>query len=178
MKNRLLSFALSVAMIASVAGFALSAQAAGPVQSTVTITGTVADVLTLTVSPTTFSFGTGLNFLGANATYGNCPQANGARYLGPNVVTTVQSNHSYDLTRSATGTFPVGRIFVREHSGFAGCGDTGNGIGLVGGPVTTVSNHAPSANGQDTEFFFFDVHVEDPADSYTATITYTAAVHV
>jgi hypothetical protein len=170
-KQRFLGLALALALLGSI-GFAATASAQTDSEA-ITLNASVADVLILNVNTSGFSFGSNLNFLGQNANYGVCDLAPGARYISPDITTTVHSNRTYDITRHATGNFPVGRIFVKNY-GFSTCADTGNGIPLVMGPETIVDD-APAANGaQDTELFLFDVLVADPAGTYNATVTYEA----
>ena len=160
-RKRLMAIAMIAALFGSL-GFGLQARAA--TSGTVTIDASVADVLTLTVDPGSFTFGSDLNFLGANAAQGSCAFSTGARYFSPNVTTTVQSNRAYDLTRAGSGSFPVGRIGVREHAPITTCADlTTMPIPLTAGPNTIVAAHPATANGQDTEFFVFDVLVDSPA---------------
>jgi hypothetical protein len=169
-KQRFIGLALALALLASV-GFAATSRAAD--NETITVNASVADVLILTVNTSGFSFGTNLNFLGDNAANGVCPLNPGARYISPDVTTTVQSNRAYDVTRFATGDFEADRIFVKQF-GFSSCADLGNGIPLVMGPETIVNDAPASANGQYTEMFFFDVLVADAAGAHSATVKYQA----
>jgi hypothetical protein len=170
-KQRFLGLALALALLGSI-GFAATASAQTDSEA-ITLNASVADVLILNVNTSGFSFGTNLNFLGQNANYGVCDLAPGARYISPDITTTVWSNRTYDVTRFATGDFPEGRIFVKNF-GFSSCADTGNGIPLIEGPETIVDDHLPAAGAQDTELFLFDVLVDSPSDTYDATVTYEA----
>jgi hypothetical protein len=169
-KQRLIGLALSLALLGTI-GFAATSRAAD--NETITLEASVADVLILTVNTSGFSFGNNLNFLGQNANYGACDLAPGARYISPDITTTVQSNRTYDVTRFASGNFPVGRIFVKNF-GFSSCADTGNGIPLVMGPETIVDDAPATAGAQDTELFLFDVLVDSPSATYSATVLYQA----
>jgi hypothetical protein len=176
-KQRLLGLALALALLGTI-GFAATANAAD--NETITVDASVADVLILTVNTSGFSFGSNLNFLGQNANHGSCannddPGDSGATYLSPNITTTVQSNRTYDVTRFATGTFEVGRIFVAQGAAFVDCATNDNTrIPLVMGPEIIVDNAPANASGQNTEVFSFDVRVPDPAASYNATVKYQA----
>ena len=99
MKHRRLDPALALAMLGS-AGIGLTNQAKADTGGTVTITGTVAPVLSLHLSTDHISFGT-VDILGTKSgTYnilGVCPLGNGARYISKDYTATVVSSTNFDL---------------------------------------------------------------------------------
>jgi hypothetical protein len=168
-KRRLFSVALMAALLMSL-GLASTSRAA---DDSVTVTGSVADVLTLTLNYESVTFGTDLNFLGQNAAVGACDLSPGARYLSPNVTATVQSNKAFDIERTPAGNFPAGRILV-ESGGWVDCASAlTNAVAVDPGTDTVVSNEPASASFAYTDIFYFDVLVDSPAASYNATISYT-----
>jgi hypothetical protein len=175
-KQRFLGLALALALLGSI-GFAATASAE-TVKDDVVFDASIADVLTITVSPSSFTFGSNLNFKGANAQYGYCPNGNGVTYLGPyspGVVVTVESNRPYELTREVTpyGTFLENRLYVKE-SGWVDCAENAGSRQLLTTGPESIGTGGPTAGTDHVNFFSFDVRVEDAAGPFGASIFYSA----
>lgn len=180
-KHRILGLALSLALLGTF-GLSLTASADTETQD-ITVTAEVVDTLTLTLNTNAIDFGQNLNFLGQGAGAGITACTNpadtgiqGARYVSPNVVATVQSNRTYDVGRGSTS--PDLTTLASENRGWVGSGAfTGCSTGAQS--LTYTINHpylaqgAAASMGQSyTEFYMLDVLTDSPADIYSATITY------
>lgn len=177
-KQRILSFGLGLALLGTI-GIASTARAGDHVDD-FHVTASVADVLSLSVNTTGFSFGEHLNFLGQNANYASCVSSSGATYLGPHnpgVLVTVTTNANYQLERQVhNNNYPDQRLFVfndASQSSVDCATNAGNrseleGSHNIGTGDATLADHY-------YQIYSFDVLIADQDGTYTALIRYVAS---
>jgi hypothetical protein len=182
-KQRLLGLALSLALLGTL-GFAATAHADTAGSGDIDVTGSTADVLTMTVGPSSINFGNGLDFLGNGAgpdVQQVCDLANGARFVGPNVNVTVSSSQPYTVDRSVQdlGSTPASQMADRAflHAGTYNfsCSFPGAAyVSTLGGNTEFATNAAAGKNISASEFYVIEVLANDDPGSYHIKVTYSA----
>jgi hypothetical protein len=190
-KHRFLGFGLALALLASM-GFAWSGSVQAIETTDVVVTGSVSDVLTISVNPGAVSFGTGLSFIGgynydgdvAHICNGIVP--NGARYLGPNVTVTVQSSTAFVFGQGVqdfnTVDVALNRFHINTYGYDCGAAPSISLSGFFSDPIAcpapsicNVINPAAAAGTLvHTEHYALDVVAGDPAAVVNFAITYAA----
>jgi len=193
-KRRVLGLALALALIAS-AGVGLFQPTSADNSGTITVTASISTVLTLTLNTGEVRFGDGLDFLGdpgnhSNTGRGACQIANGARYVSQDIVATVVSSTSYDLSVRSDGStaslnsFNTFQDYARIGSGgFTDCATTDSAFTLhhiwfdLVGPGPDQNWHfAPNQSGtagrQHIQYYTLDVVINGPVGLYTTGVVY------
>ncbi|HQY32061.1 MAG TPA: hypothetical protein PK691_12260, partial [Thermomicrobiales bacterium] len=182
----------ALALVGS-AGIGLSNSASAADSGTISVSGTVATYLSLTLNRSAINFGDALTFTGQTGANSNAVAVCmdpldtgivGARFVGPNVVATVISSKGYTMGR---GILPPALIpSILNTNGWVGAGafvscSSPNATGpssipaVMANPVLGSSAlGTPLAGTSYTEFYMFDVKVNDPAAMYSTVITYQA----
>ncbi|HRA48193.1 MAG TPA: hypothetical protein PK819_09005 [Thermomicrobiales bacterium] len=196
-KQRILGLALALALVGS-AGIGLSNSASADSSGNVLVTGSVNSVLSLTLNTNSISFGTGLNFLGAPGTGSNtgrgaCSLPDGARYISQDVVSTVVSSTSYDLSLRSNpdpntlATFSTYQTLARIGAGgYTDCPSTDSAPTLqyiansLIPPIGVdplqhyvfAPNQAGTLGRQHVQYYTLDAVINGPTGSFSAMIIY------
>ncbi len=183
-----------IALALLISSFALTlgtANAATSDPSNVVVTGSVADTISLSLNRGTIRFGDAMTFTGQTGPNSDVVDVctnpaqtgvTGARFVGPNVVATVISSRAYTVNRGSLSIPSILNTHGRVGNGaYDGCAGSNFASAVTVATAVLTPQLGSSASGTPlsgtsyTEFYMFDVLVNDNAGSLSCTITYWAA---